>query len=284
MNLPVRMRRLRETAGVRKLLQESQVTPPAIWCSRTSSRAREGAEVKREAGKKGSGLWQVSPDMLLEEAQTLHQRAPASAALMLFGVPRLQARHAREAARAAQAADDGDHGAQEEQRRGVPVFSGRRLPVQLHEARALRHREGGNEIVNDESVDALCKQALELARAGVDFVCPSDMMDGRIGAIRTALDGAGFSRVGIVAYAVKMASAFYAPFRNAADSAPQFGDRTTYQMPFHNRREARRRSGSSTSSRGRGCAAVQAGAHEPRSDPRLPRRERPADHGVPGVG
>ena len=97
------------------------------------------------------------------------------------------------------------------------------------------------EIVNDPTVEALCKQALCEARAGVDVVAPSDMMDGRIGAIRAALDDAGFERVCILSYAAKYASAFYGPFRDALDSAPRGGlDKKTYQMNPANQKEALR--------------------------------------------
>jgi len=96
----------------------------------------------------------------------------------------------------------------------------------------------GDEIVNDETVEVLCKMAVSHARAGVDMVSPSDMMDGRIGAIRDALDEAGFERVAIMSYAAKYASSFYGPFRGALDSAPKRGDKKTYQMDPANRREA----------------------------------------------
>lgn len=95
-------------------------------------------------------------------------------------------------------------------------------------------------ILNDETVQVLCKQAVAQAQAGADFVAPSDMMDGRVGAIRKALDGNGFQEVGILAYTAKYASAFYGPFRDALDSAPRFGDKKTYQMDPRNYREARR--------------------------------------------
>ena len=94
------------------------------------------------------------------------------------------------------------------------------------------------EIVNDESVEKLAEMAVSHAAAGADMVSPSDMMDGRIGAIRAALDGAGLSGTPIMAYSAKMASAFYGPFRDAGGGAPQFGDRTTYQMDFANSRES----------------------------------------------
>ena len=100
-------------------------------------------------------------------------------------------------------------------------------------------KEGGKlEILNDETVEVLCAQALCHARAGADTVAPSDMMDGRVGAIRVALDEEGFTGVGIMSYTAKYASAFYGPFRGALDSAPKEGDKKTYQMDPGNAREA----------------------------------------------
>src|SRR5258707_2048750 len=95
-------------------------------------------------------------------------------------------------------------------------------------------------VLNDESVELLVKTALSHAAAGADVVAPGDMMDGRIGAIREALDGSGFDQTGIMSYAAKFASAFYGPFREAAESPPQFGDRRSYQMDFANANEALR--------------------------------------------
>ena len=96
------------------------------------------------------------------------------------------------------------------------------------------------EIQNDETLPLLAKMAVSLAKAGADMVAPSDMMDGRVGAIRKALDEAGFSQVPIMAYSAKFASAYYGPFREAAHSAPGFGDRKSYQMDFANGQEALR--------------------------------------------
>jgi porphobilinogen synthase len=98
----------------------------------------------------------------------------------------------------------------------------------------------GEVVDNDETLSYLQKIAVAQAAAGADMIAPSDMMDGRVAAIRQALDAAGFSHIPIMAYSVKFASAFYGPFRDAADSAPSFGDRKSYQMDFHNRREAKK--------------------------------------------
>ncbi len=96
----------------------------------------------------------------------------------------------------------------------------------------------GQEIVNDASVEVLAAMSLSHAQAGADFVAPSDMMDGRVKAIRAKLDGAGFTKTGILSYSAKYASCFYGPFRDALDSAPGFGDKKTYQMDFRNSTEA----------------------------------------------
>lgn len=98
----------------------------------------------------------------------------------------------------------------------------------------------GEEVINDRSVMALAQMATVLAEAGSDFVCPSDMMDGRIGVIRRSLDESGFVNTGILAYSAKYASSFYGPFREAAGSSPDFGDRKSYQMDARNAREAMR--------------------------------------------
>ncbi len=101
------------------------------------------------------------------------------------------------------------------------------------------HADGGHfHVLNDESVELLVKTALSHAAAGADIVAPSDMMDGRIAAIRGALDDRGFDQTAIMSYAAKFASAFYGPFREAAESPPQFGDRRSYQMDFANAKEA----------------------------------------------
>lgn len=107
-----------------------------------------------------------------------------------------------------------------------------------HDGIVRRDDAGGLEILNDETVEVLCRQALCHARAGADIVSPSDMMDGRVAAIREALDAEGFQKVSILSYTAKYASAFYGPFRGALDSAPKDGDKKTYQMDPANAREA----------------------------------------------
>jgi porphobilinogen synthase len=105
---------------------------------------------------------------------------------------------------------------------------------------AVRASQANYEILNDESLELLARTSVSLAKAGVDIIAPSDMMDGRVAAIRRALDEAGYLNTPILSYAAKFASGFYGPFREAADSAPQFGDRRSYQMDGANIREAMR--------------------------------------------
>ncbi|MEY3394003.1 MAG: porphobilinogen synthase [Verrucomicrobiota bacterium] len=107
-----------------------------------------------------------------------------------------------------------------------------------HDGLVVKGCDGNPSVLNDETVEILCQQALSHARAGADMVAPSDMMDGRVGAIRLVLDEAGFTEVGIISYTAKYASAFYGPFRGALDSAPKEGDKKTYQMDPANVREA----------------------------------------------
>lgn len=109
-----------------------------------------------------------------------------------------------------------------------------------HDGLVEKLSSGELKILNDETVAVLCRQALCHAAAGADIVSPSDMMDGRVGEIRAALDGAGFEEVSILSYTAKYASAYYGPFRGALDSAPKAGDKKTYQMDPANRREALR--------------------------------------------
>jgi porphobilinogen synthase len=123
---------------------------------------------------------------------------------------------------------------------GIVKVNDKAEPQSLGAAAAAPPATAEYEIVNDASLELLARTSVSLARAGVDVIAPSDMMDGRVGAIRTALDLAGFENTPILSYAAKFSSGFYGPFREAADSAPQFGDRRSYQMDPANVREAMR--------------------------------------------
>jgi len=123
---------------------------------------------------------------------------------------------------------------------GIVKVNGKSGPQSLGAAAAAPPATTEYEIVNDASLELLARTSVSLARSGVDVIAPSDMMDGRVGAIRGALDQSGFENTPILSYAAKFASGFYGPFREAADSAPQFGDRRSYQMDPANMREAMR--------------------------------------------
>lgn len=226
-----RLRRLRRTPAIRRLFREVDVglehlVQPYFVVG--------GTGVHRESAP-GSGLWQVSGDVLAEEVQQLHRAGVGG--VMIFGVP-------DEKWSASQPLERPLANTLEAIRLARRVTPDAVLMADVCLCSLTEHGHCGvveeHRIVNDATLPHLAEMTTLLARAGVDFVCPSDMMDGRVGAIRRALDEQRFEDVGIVSYAIKMASALYGPFRAAAHSAPSFGDRASYQMPAHNRREALR--------------------------------------------
>jgi porphobilinogen synthase len=190
---------------------------------------------RREAIVSLPGVHRLSPDEAVAEAERL--RADGVGAVILFGIPERKDEAGSEAWN--------DAGPLQETvrrlKRDVPGLAVM-TDVCLDEYTSHGHcgvvRDG--DVDNDATLPLLAKTALSHAKAGADVVAPSDMMDGRVAAIRRELDGAGFSGVAILAYAAKAASAYYGPFREAADSAPKFGDRLSYQMDGANRREAMR--------------------------------------------
>ncbi len=226
-----RLRRLRRTPAIRRLVREIDVGLEHLV---QPYFVVDGKGVKRESAP-GSALWQVSGDVLAEEVQQLHRAGVGG--VMLFGVP-----SAKWDSKAPLEGPLREYLSAIELTRTVTPEAVLMADVCL--CSLTEHGHCGvvedHRIANDATLPKLAEMAVLLARAGVDFVCPSDMMDGRVGAIRRALDESGQEDVGIVSYAVKMASALYGPFRAAAHSAPAFGDRASYQMPAHNRREALR--------------------------------------------
>lgn len=231
MNIPVRLRRLRQTSATRALFSETQVAPRNLV---QPYFVVPGKGVRTEV-RAGMGLWQVSADVLREEVSQLARGGVGG--VMLFGVPEFKRDDGQELEKqlAPLEAAIGEAKAAAPE---VPLFADVCLCAYTTHGHCGLVR--GNDIVNDESVRVLSNMAVILAKWGVDWVCPSDMMDGRIAAMRTALDERGYTQTSILSYAIKMASAFYGPFREAAHSAPSFGDRRSYQMPANNRREARR--------------------------------------------
>jgi porphobilinogen synthase len=224
-----RMRRLRRTAALRRLVQETHVVPSQlVW----PMFVMHGEGVRNPVPAM-PGVHQVSVDELVKDAE--RAAALGLGGIILFGLP------ATKDATGSEAHDDQGivQQAIRAVKRAVPqlVVMG---DVCLCEYTDHGHcgviRDGA--VDNDASVYLLGKVAVMQARAGVDIVAPSDMMDGRVAGIRKALDAAGFSHVPIMAYAAKFASAFYGPFREAAGSAPQFGDRQSYQMAGANGDEA----------------------------------------------
>ncbi len=185
------------------------------------------------------GVFQLAPSEVAEEAARAH--ALGLQAVLLFGIPAEK----NEQATAAYA----DDGVVQEAVRAIKTKNPEIVVVtdvclceyMSHGHCGVTQRDGDHfHILNDESVELLVQTAVSQAKAGADLVAPSDMMDGRIGAIRSALDAAGFDQTGIMSYAAKFASAFYGPFREAAESPPQFGDRRSYQMDSANAEEALR--------------------------------------------
>ena len=226
-----RPRRLRRTAGLRALVRETRLDPASLVLPLF---VRSGTGVRQPIGSM-PGCCQTSIDEMLIDA-----RAAAEAGVggvMLFGIPD------RKDATGSAAWDDA--GAVQEAVRALA----RDLPdlVIMTDVCLCEYTDHGHcgvvrgdTVDNDATLELLAREAVSHARAGAHVVAPSDMMDGRVGVIRAALDGAGFSDTAILSYSAKYASAFYGPFREAAESAPQFGDRRAYQMDPANADEALR--------------------------------------------
>jgi porphobilinogen synthase len=226
-----RLRRFRRTAALRDLVREtaldlSDVVYPLFACP------GEGVETPLQGLP---AIAQRSVDRLCDEAEEAHRLGVD--ALLLFGIP-------EEKDEAGSGAYDDDGIVQRALRALRASVPGLVLVTDVCLCEYTSHGHCGvvrdGEVDNDISLELLARTAVSHAEAGADIVAPSDMMDGRVGAIRGALDGDGFEHVPILAYSAKYASAFYGPFREAAGSAPSFGDRRGYQMDPPNLREALR--------------------------------------------
>lgn len=243
-----RLRRLRRTETLRSLVRETRLSPesfvyPLFVCP--------GSGLRKEV-RSMPGVFNLSVDEAVKEAREVQALGVPS--IILFGLPE----NKDEAATGAWADDGIVQRASRAIKREVRdlLIMGdvclceymshghcgivKSSPQSLGAAAAAPPATADYEIVNDPSLEILSRTAVSQARAGVDIIAPSDMMDGRVGAIRKALDHAGYANTPILAYAAKYASGFYGPFREAADSAPQFGDRRSYQMDPANLREAMR--------------------------------------------
>ncbi len=226
-----RPRRLRGSRALRSMVAETSLSPNDFIFPLF---VVPGKGVRREIGSM-PGNYQLSVELIVAEAQRVHGLGVP--AVILFGLP-----ESKDPLGSSGARDD-----------GVVQTAVRALKKELPELCVITdvclceytdHGHCGrivdNDVDNDSTLELLAAQALSHARAGADMVAPSDMMDGRVGAIRSVLDADKFTNVPIMSYAAKYSSAFYGPFREAADSAPAFGDRRTYQMDPSNVREALR--------------------------------------------
>ena len=226
-----RPRRLRQSPALRRLVAEthlhaSQLVLPLF--------ARSGRKVRIPIGAM-PGVFQLSPDEIVREATKAH--AAGVPAVLLFGIP-----DKKDAKASGAYAVNGI--VQQAVRLLKKELPGLLVITDVCLCEYMEHGHcgivHGGKILNDPSLKLLAQTASSHAEAGADIVAPSDMMDGRVAAIRTALDKAGFTDTPIMSYAAKFASAFYGPFREAAESAPKFGDRRSYQMDAANANEALR--------------------------------------------
>ena len=230
-----RPRRLRRSAGLRNLVRETKLSAHDFVLPLFVS---EKIDARKEIGSM-PGVFQLSVRDAVAEARQAYELGLQ--AVLLFGIPAAKDEEAS-------AAYD-EHGIVQQAVRAIKAECPQLVVItdvclceyMSHGHCGVTRRDGEHfHVLNDETVALLAKTAVSHAAAGADLVAPSDMMDGRIAAIRAALDGRGFDQTGIISYAVKFASAFYGPFREAAESPPQFGDRRTYQMDSANAAEALR--------------------------------------------
>ncbi|MBP2637415.1 MAG: hemB [Firmicutes bacterium] len=229
MSMIYRPRRLRATGGIRRMVRENILTPANLVYPLFIV---PGTNVKKEIPSM-VGVYHLSPDKAVEAARETY--AAGIPAVLVFGLPEYK----DECGSSAWDMNSPVQLAIAAIKKAVPelvVISDVCLcEYTSHGHCGLIH---GHTVDNDSTLPLLAKTALSHAKAGADMVAPSDMMDGRIAAIRSLLDESGCSDVSIMSYAAKYASAYYGPFREAADSAPQFGDRLAYQMDPANAREA----------------------------------------------
>ena len=230
-DLKKRPRRLRKTEGIRSLVRETVVRPDdLIYPLFVVPDSRPRVEIRSMPG-----VWQNRVREAVEESRRAQDAGIR--AVLLFGLPEYK----DEIGSASWDPAGPVQAAIESIKRAVPQMT---VIADVCLCEYTDHGHCGviadQDVDNDATLPLLAKQAVSFANAGADFVAPSDMMDGRVGAIRRALDESAMTEVGIMAYSAKFASGFYGPFREAAESAPQFGDRRTYQMDPANVREALR--------------------------------------------
>jgi porphobilinogen synthase len=232
MNFPVyRPRRLRKNENFRRMIRETYLSPDDLLLPLF---VRPGKGIKQPIASM-PGHFQFSIDVLIEEVE--EAKSLGIPGIILFGIPEKKDEKGSEGysengivQKAIRALKD--------QIEGILIITDVCLCEYTNHGHCGVVKDG--QVLNDETLELLARQALSHVRAGADMVAPSDMMDGRVGAIRKALDENGFSDIPLMAYAAKYASSFYGPFREAAESKPQFGDRKSYQMDPANGDEALR--------------------------------------------
>lgn len=229
MELIKRPRRLRGGANLRKMVRETRMDKSSLIYPLF---VMEGNGIQEEIPSM-EGQYRYSLDRLPYKLEQLEKAGVNS--IMLFGIPD----HKDEVGSGAYAQDGIVQKALREAKSRFPEMY-YVTDVCMCEYTSHGHCGVlcGHDVDNDKTLELLAKTALSHAQAGSDMIAPSDMMDGRVAAIRKELDLGGYTNIPIMSYAVKYASAFYGPFRDAAGSAPSFGDRKSYQMDYHNRREA----------------------------------------------
>jgi porphobilinogen synthase len=224
-----RARRIRANEVFRNMVRETSLSVNDLIYPMFSA---AGRGIRKEVSSM-PGIYQQSIEHIVDEAQAAHEQGVP--ALLLFGIP-----EKKDAVGSGAYAKDGI--IQETIRALKKEVPGLAVITDVCMCEYTDHGHCGiirdNDVDNDATLELLCKEALSHAQAGADMVAPSDMMDGRVGAIRETLDKNGFSHIPIMSYAVKYASGYYGPFREAAESTPQFGDRRSYQMDPGNRLEA----------------------------------------------
>ena len=229
LSLTRRLRRLRRTPGIRALVRETRLTPDRLIYPLFVT---EGRGVRRAVDSM-PGVFQMSVDEIVREASAAHTEGIGG--VLLFGIPSRKDE-------TGSGASDEDGAVQSAVRAVKGACPDLIVATDVCLCEYTSHGHCGlivdGEIANDPTVEQLARAAVSHAAAGADIVAPSDMMDGRVGAIRTALDARGFTGTIIMSYAAKYCSAFYAPFRDAAQSTPQSGDRRTHQMDPANVDEA----------------------------------------------
>lgn len=228
MEMIKRPRRLRGGETIRRMVRETRVDKASLMYPMF---VKEGSNIIEEIPSM-PGQYRYSVDRMCRKLETLADAGVSS--VMLFGIPD----HKDEVGSGAYAADGIVQRALREAKKEFPDMY-YVTDVCMCEYTSHGHCGVlcGHDVDNDKTLKLLADTALSHVEAGADMLAPSDMMDGRIAAMRSRLDAAGFTNTPIMSYAVKYASAFYGPFRDAAGSAPSFGDRKTYQMDFHNSRE-----------------------------------------------